>query len=119
MTIYLVRRHDGTFRSHSYTAYWVKDMQDARVYPKPGPAKSLATSWKRGNPDEPAPMILSFTFSEHDGVTFDQTERIAKVSAAKERRDAERKKADIEMEQKYLQEKMDSINQRMAALKNV
>lgn len=116
MTIYLVRRHDGTFVQYGFN--WTENMQEAEVYSSIGPARSRVTRWSRMNRGEPLCKILAFAFEEKDATVMDQTLRTTQLNAAKRRRDAEKKKERNEREKEYLQIQMDSINQRMAALKN-
>ena len=90
MTIYLVRRYDGTFVQYGFQ--WTADMQDAEVYTSIGPARSRVTRWSRLHRNEPLCTILAFTFTEKDATVMDQTERTKQLNAEKSKRDAERKK---------------------------
>ncbi len=116
MTIYIVRRHDGTYRAHGNGSYWTPDMQKARVYPKPGPPKGLITSWKRSSPEEPTPQMLTLTFSEADMQVVDMTETTAKKLSAIQRRKVERAEAHAKWEIEELTRKHVEIKQRLAAL---
>lgn len=115
MTIYLVRRHDGTFHAHGRN-FWTSDMQKARVYVKPGPPKALVTKWQRENPDEPTPTMLMLTFEDTDMHVVDLSESTSKAIARIQRRKLEQAQIDAKSEIEALRRHMDSINQRMAAL---
>lgn len=115
MTIYLVRRHDGTFRA-SGRDYWTTDMQEARVYAKPGPVKSLVTRWQRENPGEPTLTMLMQTFAEADMTVVDLSENTSKAIARIQRRKLERARANAKWEIESLQRKHAEIQQRLTAL---
>jgi hypothetical protein len=116
MTIYLVLRHDGTFRAHSYVSYWTDDMQAARVYTKLGPAKALVTRWQRENPNEPTPTLLMLPFEAADMHVVDLSESTSKAIARIERRKLERAKMQAAWEIEELQRKQAEIQQRLATL---
>lgn len=90
MTIYLVRRYDGTFVRYGFN--WTPDMQTAEVYTKLGQARSRVTRWSRLHPSEPLCTLLAFTFTEVDATVLDQTQRTTQLNAAKRKRDAEHKR---------------------------
>ncbi len=117
MTIYLVRRHDGTYRAHGSYSYWTDDMQDARVYAKLGPAKALVTRWQRENPDEVTPTLLMMTFDAADMHVVDLSESTSKAIARIQRRKLERQKTQIAWELETLTRKQTEIAQRLAALR--
>lgn len=119
MTIYLVRRHDGNFRAHGCTSsYWAKDMQAARVYPKPGPAKALITKWQRENPDEPTPTLLMLTFEVSDMQVVDMSESTSKAIARIQRRKLERAQINAKWEIEELQRKHAEIQRRLTHLQS-
>jgi hypothetical protein len=86
MTIYLVRRHDGTFMR--YGGNW-GDMEGAQVYTTPGPAKSRITKWARLYPAEPTLSLLTFTFTAADMQVVDMTSVTAKSVGRIQRRKME------------------------------
>ncbi len=116
MTIYLVRRHDGTYRAHGNGSYWTPDMQKARVYPKPGPPKGLITHWQRENPDEPTPTMLMLTFDAADMQVVDLSESTSKAIVRIQRRKLERAKANAAYEIETLQRRHAEIQQRLTTL---
>ena len=115
MTIYLVRRHDGDFRAHG-RAFWTGDMQAARVYPKPGPAKALITKWQRENPDEPTATLLALHFEISDMQVVDMSESTSKAIARIQRRKLERAQSHARYEIEELQRKQAEIQRRLAAI---
>ncbi len=119
MTIYLVRRHDGTFRAHGNRAFWTADMQQARVYAKPGPPKGLVTKWQRENPDEPTPTMLVMTFDAADMHVVDMSESTAKAISRIQRRTLERAQANAKWEIESLTRKHAEIEQRLKTLQPI
>lgn len=117
MTIYLVRRHNGDFRAHR-RAFWTSDMQAARVYPKPGPAKALITKWQRENPDEPTPTLLMLTFEAFDMTVVDMSESASKAIARIQRRKLERAQSHAKTEMEELQRKHAEIQRRLTHLQS-
>jgi len=115
MTIYLVRRHDGDFRAHG-RVFWTGDMQAARVYPKPGPAKALITKWQRENPDEPTLTLLMLTFEAYDMTVVDMSESTSKAIARIQRRKLERAQAHAKSEMEELQRRHEQILLRLNTL---
>ncbi len=115
MTIYLVRRHDGTFMS--YGGYWVEDMDEAQVYKKIGPAKGRVTRWAKHNPNEPHPTLLAWLLTEADAHVVDLSENTTKALARIQRRKLEREKAHASWELEELTRKQAEIQSRLNALK--
>lgn len=115
MTIYLVCRHDGAFRAHGRD-FWTDNMQEARVYVKPGPPKALITTWQRENPDEPTPTMLMLTFEVADMQVVDMSESTSKAIMRIQRKKLEREKIHAKWEMEKLKKDMDFINQRIAIL---
>lgn len=114
MTIYLVRRHDGTFMR--YGCHWVTDMADAQVYVKPGPAKSRVTKWARLHPDEPVPTLLAWSLDEADALVVDMSENTEKALTRIKRRQMERERTHAQWEIEDLQRKQREITARLATL---
>lgn len=117
MTIYLVRRHDGTYRGTGRIK-WTSDMQRARVYTKPGPPKAYITSWKRQHPDEPTGQILAFTLSPEHATVFDMTESTAKSLQGKARRELVRSQEQATQQIQYLQQQREAIDRQLASLRS-
>ncbi len=88
LTIYMVRSRDGKwFRSVGYGGggkSWVSDPADAKMYAKPGPAKSRVTWWAKNYPQYGVPDIVEITAMS--GKVIDETARVAKAVAAEERK---------------------------------
>ncbi len=115
MTIYIVRRYDGTYLQYGFN--WTTNMTEAQVYTKPGPAKGRVTRWARAKPNEPVLNILSFTFTEADATIMDMTEVTIKKVNAKARRKLEVEARRKQEEIVHLQEEQSRIQSRLAALK--
>lgn len=118
MTIYFVRRSDGTFRAKGSYAYWTDDMQEARAYSRIGPAKALVTRWQRENPDEPTLTLLAFTLNVEDALVVDLSEDTAKALSRIQRRKLERAQAHAKWEIEELTRKHAEIQQRLVRLQN-
>ncbi len=114
MTLYLVRRHDGTFMR--YGRNW-GDMEGAQVYVKSGPARSRVTTWARTHPNEPVPTLLMLVFTEADMQVVDMSESTSKAVARIQRRKLEWAKAHAAWEIGELQRKQAEIEQRLIALR--
>ena len=78
LNFYAVRSQDGKwFRSKGYGGVgesWVEDITKAKIYSKPGPAKSQVTFWAKNYPEFGVPYLVRIT----TGVCeyLDQTERV-------------------------------------------
>lgn len=120
MTIYLVRNQSGQFfRAKGQSGHgqsWVDDIAKARLYTKIGPAKSTVTFFTGAYPEYGTPSILAFELDVTKAIVMDMTESTSKRIATKQRAKLKREKAQTRREQEYLQEQMNSINRRMAAL---
>ncbi len=114
MTIYLVRRHDGTFMA--YGQCWVAAMEDAQVYVKVGPAKSRITRWVRSHANEPYPTLLMQTFTEDDMHVVDMSESTSKAISRIQRRKLEQAKINAAWEIENLTRRHAEIQQRLTAL---
>lgn len=113
MTIYLVRRHDGTFMR--YGRHW-GDMEGAQVYTKPGPAKARVTCWMRSHPNEPVPTLLMFPFTEDDMHVVDLSESTSKAIVRIQRRKLEAHRLRARLEIERLKAEQAHIEQRLATL---
>ena len=122
MTIYLVRNQSGQFfRAKGQSGLgqsWVDDIAKARIYTKIGPAKATVTFYTQNFPKFGTPSILVLELDVTKATVMDMTETTSKSIAEKKRKDLTREKVQNERDKAYLQTQMDSINQRMAALKN-
>lgn len=119
MTIYLVQNNGQFFRAKGYGGSgdsWVDTMDKARIYTKIGPAKATVTFFARQYPQFGTPQILAFELDVTKATVMDMTESTSKRIAAKQQAKLKREKAQTRREQEYLQEQMNSINRRMAAL---
>ncbi len=114
MTIYLVRRHDGTYLQYGFN--WTTDMDEAQIYTKTGPAKTRCTRWARMHPGEPVLQLLSLTFTAANMQVVDMTERTTKRVASLRAREAKRADAHAKWEIEQLTRKHVEIKQRLAAL---
>lgn len=78
LNFYAVRSQDGKwFRSKGYGGFgnsWVDDITKAKIYSKPGPAKTQITYWAKNYPEYGVPDLVRIT----TGVCeyLDQTERV-------------------------------------------
>ncbi len=93
MTVYFVRRYDGTFVKYGFQ--WASDIQEAALYTSIGPARSRVTRWSRLRPNEPLLTILAITFTEQDCQVLDQTDRTRTLNKRKQQRDKEREQRRI------------------------
>lgn len=114
MTIYLVRRFDGTFVKYGFN--WTIDMQKAAIYPSIGPARSRVTRWSRMHPKEPLLTILAFTFTEADAIVLDQTKRTFQLNKAKQQRDQQRKQERDKEHKQWLLEERADIERQLSSL---
>lgn len=80
LTMYAVRNKDGKyFRSKGYCGSgetWVDDIKNARIYPKPGPARSQVTFFAGAYPRYGVPDIVELRVTEV--VAVDETIRVQK-----------------------------------------
>lgn len=119
MNVYIVRNNGQFFRAKGYGGSgdsWVDTMDKARVYTKIGPAKATVTFFARQYPQFGTPQILAFELDPSQGKVIDMTESTSKRIAARQQTELKREKERTRREQEYLQEQMNSINRRMAAL---
>lgn len=120
MTLYLVRNQSGQFfRAKGQSGLgqsWVDDIAKARIYTKIGPAKATVTFYTQNFPKFGTPSILAFELDVTKATVMDMTESTSKRIAARKQTELKREKERTRREQEYLQEQMNSINRRMAAL---
>lgn len=88
LKLYAVRNQEGKFfRSKGCGGYgdsWVDSINKGKIYPRIGPAKSVATYWSRSCPKFGVPEVVELHVMNM--VVIDQTKRIAKANRAEEKR---------------------------------
>jgi hypothetical protein len=93
LKMYAVRNSDGLyFRARGYSGYgkmWVEDLKFAKIYGKPGPARSRITYFSRHYKDYPPAELIELRITEI--VVVDETSRLNKVNNAHKRRESEQK----------------------------
>ena len=121
MNVYIVRNQSGQFfRAKGQSGHgqsWVDDIDKARLYTKIGPAKATVTFFTKEWPQYGTPSILAFELDVSKATVMDMEESTSKRIAAKKQAELKREKERTRREQADLQEQMNSINQRMAALR--
>lgn len=81
LNLYAVRNKEGKwFRAKGQSGYgksWVDDINSAKIYTKPGPAKTQVTFWANAYPDYGVPDLIQIS----SGVIniIDQTMRVTKI----------------------------------------
>lgn len=109
LKMYAVRNKDGLwFRRKGYGGYgesWVPDLDSARIYTKPGGARSQITWWGKKYPEYGVPRLVVFSVA---GVQIiDETARVLGKKKAEEERQArlkvERHQREVEEAQRDLE----------------
>lgn len=81
LKIYAVRNKEGLyFRAKGMNGYgpsWVEEIEKARTYTKPGPAKGVITWFAKNHPTFGVPDLIELHVNKI--VVIDQGERVAKV----------------------------------------
>lgn len=94
LKLYVLRSKDGKyFKSKGYQgigASWRDEIGDAKVYAKPGPARSQVTWWATHFPQFGVPDLLEITITEDNIKVLNETSRVDKVKLRKEREEKER-----------------------------
>ncbi len=114
MTVYLVRRHDGTYLQYGFD--WTTDMEKAQLYTKPSGPKSRCTRWARMHPDEPILQVLSLTFTADDMEVVDMTPVTTKRVASINARELKWAQASAASEIERLKRQQVEIEQRLTTL---
>ena len=89
--VYVLRNGDHEFfRSKGYGGYgksWVKDIKDAKMYPKLGSARRQVTWWSNNFPEYGIPNILRLEAKIAE--VIDDSDRVNKSKDAKAKRERE------------------------------
>lgn len=104
LKLYVVRSKDGKyFKSKGYGGYgdsWKDDINQAKIYTKPGPARAQVTFWATHYPKFGTPDLVELVVTEDNMRIVDEGNRMDKVKARKEREQKE--KLERETKQKAL-----------------
>lgn len=91
LTLYAVQNRDGQyFRAKGYGGSgetWVDSLTQARIYPRPGPARGQATFFATNYPSYGVPKLVELRVTEV--AAFDETSRVQKSQQRKAKREAE------------------------------
>lgn len=108
ITIYAVRNSEGKwFRRKGYGGYgetWTDQFSLARIYTKIGPARGVVSFFANNYPKYGTPDIVQFHVSCCH--VLDETSRVARVKAAKQRQIAADKKYAAERKAKQAAENL-------------
>ena len=121
MEFFAVRNRDGHYyRAKGYGgggATWVTDLKKARIYARPGPARTQITYFATNHPDYGVPKLVRLMVTAVEEV--DETARVNKSIAAAVRRElnAEKKRQKYIIESaekaaKEAQARLDDLKQR-------
>lgn len=94
---YAVRSKDGKyFKSKGYGGYgnsWRDNLNEAKIYPKPGPARAQITFWATNYPEYGVPDLVEFVIRPEDIRVVDEVGRLDKLA---ERREKKKERVKIE-----------------------
>ena len=117
LKLYVVRNKEGQYfhakgRS-SYGKTWVDDIQNARIYAKIGPARSIVSYFAKHYPKYGFPEIYELSI---DSMTLkNETERVKKVlkkdAEEKLANELRNKKYEIELAEKQIKAAQEKLNQ--------
>lgn len=83
LKLYVVRSKDGKyFKSKGYGGYgssWKDDINQARIYPKPGAARGQITFWATHYPEYGVPDLVELTVNEDNMRVVDEVKRVGKA----------------------------------------
>lgn len=107
LSLYAVRNQEGKyFRAKGYGGYgsnWVDDIQQAKIYPKIGQARSRVTFFANNYPSFGVPELIELKVTQ--AIVVDESKRVESAKKRKEReilnkkiREAERKVAKAQSE---------------------
>lgn len=114
---YAVRNKDGKwFRRKGYSETWVDDLKNAKIYNKPGPARSQISYFYNNWPDYGVADLIEFSIGSFEiiderdrvlGVKKKKEEKAKKYKIQARQRDVEMAKAKLEEAKKELMELQD------------
>lgn len=89
LKLYVVRSKDGKyFKSKGYGGYgssWKDDINQAKIYTKPGPARGQITFWATNYPEYGVPDLIELLVTEGNMRVINEDDRLTKVKARKEK----------------------------------
>jgi hypothetical protein len=119
LELYAVRNKEGQwFRRKGYGGYgktWVDDFKLARIYAKPGPARGVVTFFATHYPDYGVPDIVVLKITSVE--ILDETERVAKAKAKRQKEIETREIRQREWELKRASEELEKAKERFARAK--
>jgi hypothetical protein len=120
LELFVVRNSSGQyFHNVGYGGYgktWVDSLQKAKIYTKIGQARSRVTWFTKKYSNYPMPVIIKIIANE--AIVLDESERVKKAIASKERAEARRKKAESEWKLKRAEEKLKEAVEEIKKLKD-
>lgn len=116
LVLYAVRNRDGKyFHAKGYGhcgATWVDDIKKARIYPRPGPARSRVTFFVTNYPSFGMPELVELHVTRV--VALDEASRVQKslqkMRTAEARREARQAKYDLERAERKMAEAQAEID---------
>jgi len=118
LKMYAVRNRDGQFfRNKGYggsRSTWVDGLQKARIWPKPGPARSQVTFFATSYPQYGVPELVELRVTEV--AVLDESARVQKSIDRKAKKAAERAKRHAEWERDQAERKLKEAQSTLARL---
>jgi hypothetical protein len=118
---YAVRNSDGQFfRAKGYGgggSTWVDTIEQAKVYPRIGPARGRVTFFATNYPGYPTPKIVKLVVTRVEEI--DESERVRKSQERKEKRKMEAELRHREYELRLAEREVRDAQAKLDRLKNV
>ena len=121
LTMYAVRNgQGGYFRNKGYGGYgetWMKGLDKARIYPRPGPARAIVTFFATSYPEFGVPELVELRVTEV--IAVDETDRVRKSLDRKAKADAAYEERRARREQEAATRKLNEAKEELARLRMV